>query len=172
MLLKDNQSRKSREQKFIEFYESLQIEYIVAELRYNIYPDGFRRNKSLEIMNGKKDRIFQIATQNRFKCIFEDFQIAEQSMFCKDMRERLYCQVYPKFNTPNFHYRDNDQKEKLSKYDIDCYYSVGSEFEIPYIGVGVLKKIKNDKIFIDVNNYGYEVYKNECQRFLKFLVNT
>jgi len=168
MSLKEN-SRKSREQKFIEFYESLQVEYIVAELRYNIYPEGFRKEKSLEIMKGKKERIFQIATKNRFKCIFKEFEIAGKSMFDSEMKERLYCKVFPKFSQPNFYYRDHVQKKQLGQYDEDCYYHIGSVFEIPYIGKGILKNKNSEKVFIDSNGSVLEVCKNECQRVFNFI---
>lgn len=143
--------KKSRDQKFYEFFEILQLEYIVAELRYKIYPEGFRKEKSLEIMKMKKEKIFDIAIRNRLDTIFEDICVGCNTFFSKKLRDKLYSQIYPERGFPNFIYRDDKHKSQLEKFDRKFYYFLGSEFITPE-GEGVLYDFdyENDNYYIRV----------------------
>jgi len=131
------EKRKSREQKFTEFYECIQLEYIVAELRYNIYPDGPRRDKSLEIMEAKKGRIIDMAIRNRSKVIFEGVKLGFQDLYSEKLRNDLYERVVGR-GVPDFMYRDSYQREKLTKYDLVNYFKYGKEFDAGILGSGTL----------------------------------
>lgn len=172
MLYKENNIRKSRELKFSEFFETLQIEYIIAELRYRIYPKGGRRNKSKDIMEGKYKKIADIAIRNHMDTIFKDIALGEKVFYSENLRNRLYGRVYPKFGYPNFVYRDVTQKNLLADFDRDCYYKIGSRFIVEGVGEGILKDVsENGLLLIDVDGvigvYDDEKIKRKFQELLK-----
>lgn len=140
MYRKEVESRRSREQKFYEFFESLQLEYITAELRYHIYPDGEKREKSKDIMNKKKEKIKDIATRNSIKTIFEDICVGRMVYFDPVLKERLYTQIIPSTGFPNFVYRDDIHRSQIEHLDKKFYYTIGEKFSV--MGVeGVLKTV-------------------------------
>jgi hypothetical protein len=140
MYRKEGESRRSREQKFYEFFESLQLEYITAELRYRIYPDGEKREKSKDIMEKKKEKIKDIATRNSIKTIFEDICVGCTVYFDPCLKERLYAQIIPPIGFPNFVYRDELHRSQIEHLDKKFYYTVGERFSV--MGVeGVLKAV-------------------------------
>jgi hypothetical protein len=169
-MLKDKEnSQKSREQKFHEFFEVLQLEYIVAELRYRIYPDGFRKEKSLEIMKMKKEKIFDIAIRNRMDTIFEDICMGCNTFYSKKLKDDLYNRVYsPEGGLPNFIYRDDKHKSQLEGYDIKFYYKKDVFFETPS-GRGVLVDydIQNDNFYIRCHGEVLTFSSNQIKRIFE-----
>jgi hypothetical protein len=119
--------RKSREQKFYEYFVTLQKEYIVAELRTKIYVDDVGRKKSEEIMQGKKKKVFDIAFKNRIKTIFEDMKVGSISLYDEELKKKLYNEIYG-HGYPNFIYRDEKQRQILSMRDKRSYYSKNNNF--------------------------------------------
>lgn len=152
--------RKSRDQKFTEFYESLQQEYVVAELRNLIYPEGQRKNKSLEIMEAKKKKILDISLRNRLGCIFEGTMLGVSDLYDSRLRKKIYDSIYPEFGTPCFVYRDDDQKSKLNSFDLKYYYKLESIFTTYNFKEGVLKKVdfmnKSCELYISGKNYSFD----------------
>lgn len=140
----NNSSRKSRDQKFFEFFVILQKEYIVAELRKKIYPDASGKAKSQEIMDGKKKKIFDIAFKNSIKTIFPDMKVGVTSLYDEELRIRLYKEVYNDKGMPNFIYRDDHQKSLLAEKDRKCYFMLGSEVRIEE-GIGIILEVYFDK---------------------------
>ena len=139
-------SRKSRDQRFFEFFITLQKEYIVAEIRKKIYPDIKGKEKSEEIMKGKKRKIYDMAVKNSLKTIFPDMKVGEVSLYDEQLRIDLYREIYGDCDFPNFIYRDDVQKQRLGFKDRKCYYSVGSDFKTPN-GIGILEEVNlDDKI--------------------------
>ena len=163
----NNDMRKSRDQKFITFFLILQKEYVVAELRKKIYPDAVGKAKSVEIMKGKKKKIFDIAMRNNLKTIFPDMKLGKISLYDVNLRIKIYKEIYGNGSPPNFIYRDNVQKEKLRNKDIKCYFMLQSEFRYPD-GVGYLQDVDFDKEvgFIKVGNEIKEYKFCEIQRIL------
>lgn len=146
--------QKSRDQKFNEFYESLQLEFIVAELRHQIYPDGFRRDKALEIMEGKKVKILDISIRNRSKTIFEGVKLGLVELYSEKLRDELYRKVIPEFGVPNFLYRDKVQYDALHLFDMKCWLKLGTEFMTKCGKVGTLIQfdLSNNTCIIKINN--------------------
>lgn len=140
MFKKKEEGLKSRDQKFCEFFEALQLEYIVAELRSKIYLDEEKRQKSLFIMEMKKKKIFDIAIRNAMKTIFEDCKIGSVSYYDGELRKRLYAYIYPEVGFPNFIYRDEVHRRKIEFLDRKFYYSYGSMFRTPD-GIGLIKNV-------------------------------
>lgn len=157
--------RKSREQNFKDFFESLQMEYIVAELRYKIYPENKqsnfcdRKQKSLDIMNEKKKRIIDIAIKNKMNTIFDDIFIGSLCLFDMENKTRLYSNIYTPYGLPNFIYRDDHQRSILEKYDKLNYYTKGESFDVQYLGVGTLINydLITEECIVEVNG---ELFKN------------
>lgn len=139
MYRKDSKDvRKSRDQKFYEFFETLQKEWIVAELRRKIYSNSQKKKKSEEIMRGKFAKIKDIAIRNRLATIFPEMGDIDPCFYDEQLRKKLYDEIYPEKGFPNFIYRDDKHKDQLEKYDIKNYFWLGSEFKTCE-GIGTLQ---------------------------------
>ncbi len=157
----NQEARKSRNQKFYEFFIVLQKEYIVAELRKKIYPDITGKSKSDEIMAGKKKKVFDMAMKNRIGTIFPDMALGEMSLYDEKLRIKLYREIYGDGGLPNFIYRDKNQEDKLGKKDRNCYWMLGAEVRIGS-DVGSLQEVDFDK------NIGYiKIGKSVLERDLQ-----
>jgi len=135
---------KSRNLTIFEYFEKLQLEYIVAELRKKIYP-VIRDKKYYErVMKAKKEKILDIASRNTLPSIF-DTEIDEG-----DTRIEMYQKIYKEEGLPKFLYRDetdrdrmmyvNDQGGSAKEYsykelDIINYYMKGSEVKVILEGI-------------------------------------
>ena len=105
---------KSRKISFIEYFESLQREYVVSELRYKIYSNEkdkqYYRDRE---MLGKRQKIEDISLRNNLENIF-----TSEYLRCK-----FYDEVYNKSGLPNFLYRDENDKAKRGNLDIYNYFA-------------------------------------------------
>lgn len=160
----ESHKRKSRDQKFFEFFIILQKEYIVAELRKKIYPDSMGKAKSEEIMNGKREKIFDIAMKNNLKTIFPDMKLGTVFLYDEGLRVKLYREIYGDGGLPNFIYRDDRQKEKLGDKDKKCYFMLGSEVKVESY-VGTIQQVDFD------NNICYIKVGREIKGFCIDLVS-
>lgn len=113
-------SKKSRNLSTFQFFEQLQLEYIVAELRKKIYPSVKDKNYYKRVMKFKKEKIEDISTRNTLPSIFTDLS-------CKD---DLYKRVYNEIGPPTFYYRDEDHKNEFGEQDLANYFLVGSEVKV------------------------------------------
>ena len=152
MFKKEGESRKSRDQKFREFFEILQLEYIVAELRYRIYLDEEKKQKSLDIMEMKKKKILDMAVRNSLKTIFEDCRIGCTSYFDPELKKNLYARIYPEIGFPNFIYRDDMHRKQIEFLDKKFYFAHGTVLSTPD-GEGCVKwlDIPTDTVKVEVN---------------------
>jgi len=168
MELYNSDKRKSRDQKFNEFFIILQKEYIVAELRKKIYPDVVGKDKSKEIMAGKKKKIFDIAMKNGLKTIFPNMKLGETSLYDEELRTKLYREVYGDNGLPNFIYRDKVQESKLSHKDRKCYFMLGSEIITKEGKVGTLQivDLENEFGYVKVRDKSIKYNLNEIRRIL------
>jgi hypothetical protein len=164
----NDNKRKSRDLGFNKYFITLQLEYIVAELRKKIYPDLSGKNKSKEIMAGKMKKIKDIAMRNSLKTIFPDFNLGEVSMYDEDLRIKLYREIYGG-HYPNFIYRDDDQKRKLGYKDKKCYYMLGTEFQIidtNKTGTLQVVDIENNVCYMRVGDEAIKYKLSEIKRIL------
>lgn len=141
----NTEKRKSRNQKFYEYFITLQKEFIVAELRKKIYPDTTGKAKSEEIMIGKRTKVFDMSIKNSMGTIFPDMFIGSKSLYDEKLRIQLYREIYNEFGLPNFIYRDKIQEEKLGLKDRNCYWMFGSEIATRDKKVGSLQSIDFNK---------------------------
>jgi hypothetical protein len=154
----NSNKRKSRDQKFFEFFITLQKEYIVAEIRKKIYPDIHGKEKSQEIMSGKKKKIFDMAIKNSIKTIFPDMKVGGMSLYDEQLRIDLYREIYKDKGFPDFIYRDDTQRLRLEYKDKKCYYYPDSDFKTSK-GIGILRDTDFD------NNICHIEIKGELEEF-------
>lgn len=112
---------KGRNLTFEEFFETLQLEYIVAELRWKIYSSEKDKTYYKEReMDGKKVTIQEISSRNNFKDIFNDL----------DTQNKYYSQIYNEWGLPNFIYRNQEDRETRRKIDIYNFFKRGIEVSV------------------------------------------
>lgn len=163
----NSNKRKSRDQRFFEFFITLQKEYIVAEIRKKIYPDIHGKEKSQEIMLGKKRKIFDMAIKNSIKTIFPDMKIGEMSLYDEQLKIDLYREIYGEKGIPNFIYRDDSQRDRLAFKDKRCYFAPDSDFKTPD-GIGILRDVdfENNLCHIEIKGELKEFSMSEVSRIL------
>lgn len=159
--------RKSRDQKFYEYFITLQKEFIVAEIRKKIYPDLKGKEKSEEIMKGKKKKIFDIAMKNNLKTIFPDMKVGLITLYDEQLRIDLYREIYGNGGLPDFIYRDDHQKQKLGFKDKKCYFYLGSDVSVED-GIGTIQQVdfENDLCYIKTKNGVSKYPMNKITRIL------
>lgn len=114
---------KSRKITFIEFFDNLQREYIVAELRSKIYSNEKDKKYYIEReMAGKRQKIEDISAKNNLDNIF-----SSSFLKCK-----FYEEIYNKTGLPNFIYRDDLDKSKRGVLDVYNYFSKGTLVNVLY----------------------------------------
>jgi hypothetical protein len=116
-----NKAVKTRDQSILEFFETLQIEYFICEVRRKIYPAKSDKSYYEKLMAYKKSRILDIAERNKFPTIFDD---EETKRYYRGL-------VYPDEGLPKF---------PMSAKDLHNYY-------LPTTGVRFYEgKVKTGKI--------------------------
>lgn len=145
--------QKNRNLNFVEFFEILQIEYIVSELRSLIYPKGKDKKYYKEKeMKGKREKIIKISSKNKFKDIFND----------TITRDLYYRRVYNDWGLPNFVYRDELDKESRSKSDVFNYFKIGLEVSVKLRDSTIIKGVV---VFVDFEK-GLVKVKTGEQKYL------
>lgn len=117
---------KNRNISIAQYLETLQKEYLVAEIRNKIYPKISDKKFWKKVMLGKKEKIEDICFRNNIKSIFDDVEI----------KKRVYSEVYNESGLPNFSYKDDAQRfgegtfPGLEETDIKNYYSIDSDVKV------------------------------------------
>lgn len=137
----ESKAAKSRHLPILEFFENLQVEYIVADLRHKIYPKLKDKAYWNRVKDGKKATIEKLADKNSIPSIFSDSQ----------MLSEFNKKVYRPVSHPNFVYRDENHKLEQEFYDLKYYYAQGSDVRIDTEDRGVLIG-KISKEFIPYQN--------------------
>lgn len=115
----ENNNIKTRDLSYYQYFNQLQLEFIVAELRKKIYPSQKDKLYYQKVMEGKRKRIEDIALRNSLKSIF----ISEEE------KNNKYQQIYTS-PFPQFLYRDEREREKQEYKDKIFYYMKGSEVKV------------------------------------------
>lgn len=144
--LKLEKTVKTRNQSALEYFESIQIEYICAELRSKIYSKAKDKEYWKKVCLGKKQKIEDFVDRNHLPSIFTD----------SDLNTFLNSKVYLLNRTPNFVYRDEEQKESQHHLDLIYYYSKDSDVRIHtddevFVGKVVSYRAFNKTILIDID---------------------
>lgn len=103
----------------LEYYERLQYEYLIAELRSKIYSSSKDRTYYRDrVMVGKRSNIEDISKRNNLPSIFTS----------TDVYDIYYNQIYVD-SYPNFMYADECEQLQFEQRDREEYYGQG-EFVI------------------------------------------
>lgn len=116
--------KKNRNLSVAEYFLIIQKEYLIAEFRKKIY---FSKNDKIyyqRVMDGKRNKINDIAKRNRLDSIFNNSEKMEE------MRDELF----DKLGKPKF---------EMSPTDIENYYASGNEFSFRG-DIWILDQIKED----------------------------
>jgi len=104
-----------------DYFERLQLEYIVCELRKKIYPSIKDQKYYERVMGYKKDKIDDISLRNQgLPTIFTS----------KRTKVELYNRIYNKHGLPNFIYRNAEHQKESYESDRVNYYSINSIVKI------------------------------------------
>lgn len=129
-------SQKNRDLSILEFFECLQKEYFVAEVRKKIYPSPKDKAYYKKVMAFKKEKINDIAFKNKLQSIFTD----------DDIRNQYINEVYPDLGLPKF---------ELTTQDIINYYGVDADVKINidgkiYFGKIVRAELKKNIVYVKI----------------------
>lgn len=114
---------KSRHQSIYEYLDSLQLEYVVADLRSKIYCRQTDKIFWSGIKEFKKQKINELSSRNLLPNIFNDRDIL------KGIEERVYVGL----DYPNFFYNPGDKGiEKRRYWDLYNYYRENVEVRFLY----------------------------------------
>jgi hypothetical protein len=107
----DNNKRQS----IIDYFNTLQVEYLISEIRKKIYPTSSDKRHYEKVMGLKKDKIEDIAAKNSLKSIFNS----------ADKKAEFISSMYPVKGLPNFgkHLKDQDVTNYYSKNALVKVYS-------------------------------------------------
>lgn len=116
--------KKNRNLSVAEYFLIIQKEYLIAEFRKKIY---FSKNDKIyyqRVMDGKKNKINDIAQRNRLDSIFNN----------SEKMEEMRAELFDKLGKPKF---------EMSPVDIENYYASGNEFSFRG-DIWILDQIKED----------------------------
>lgn len=122
---------KSRNLSVHEFFEQLQLEYVVLDLRRKIYPSVNDKDYYKRVMGQKREKIEDIASKNYLPTIFDD----------PEVKKHKEAEVYRPFGMPNFIYKDEEHKARFAPLDRKYYYLPESEVRITVEGEMKVGKI-------------------------------
>lgn len=129
----ESKKSKSRNLSIYEFFNVLQIEYIVAELRVRIYPKKKDKDYWSKVKEGKQ-RIFEsIAEKNHLPTVLTD----------EEMKRVFEQKVYAPEGFPNFLYKNEENKKAQEPFDLIYYYSKGAEVRYDWFGETKIGKIRS-----------------------------
>ena len=116
--------KKNRNLSVAEYFLIIQKEYLIAEFRKKIY---FSKNDKIyyqRVMEGKRNKINDIAKRNRLDSIFNN----------SEKMEEMRAELFDKLGKPKF---------EMSPTDIENYYASGNEFSFRG-DIWILDQIKED----------------------------
>lgn len=122
--MNQEETKESRKLSTYQYFEVLQIEWLVADLRCRIFTNEKDKAYWRKVREGKKAKIESIADKNRLPTIFSD----------DDLRREMDNRIYNEFTYPNFHYKDESHKQTQGYWDLMNYYSKSSEVRFDHCG--------------------------------------
>ncbi len=126
---------KTRNQSLYEYLESLQLEYIQAELRRKIYWKKKDKRFWSKVLEFKKEKIEDIVSRNGLPSIFNDDIV----------REQLRRKVINDIGFPTFVYRNEEELFSLGETDFRCYFNLNAEVKVLIgngrVGIGKIVKV-------------------------------
>lgn len=126
---------KSRHLSIYQYFEALQVEYLIADLRFRIATKAKDKEYWKKVKDGKKQNIEAIADRNQLPTVFTD----------SDLKAELERRIYGCGSYPNFHYRDESSKQLQGYWDLIHYYKPGTEVRFEWFSEVKVGRIKNYK---------------------------
>lgn len=130
---------KSRNLSVYEFFQALQLEWIVADLRTRIYPKKKDKEYWAKVKEGKRIIIESIAEKNHLPTIFSD----------DEMKRAFETKVYLPSGPPNFIYKDEANKKAQEPFDLTYYFHKGSDVRFEWYQEMKVGKVKSYVTFAD-----------------------
>lgn len=112
--------KKSRHLSIFDLFETLQIEFIVAELRHKTYPRIKDKIYWKKVMDGKKASIEKIAEKNSLPTIFTD----------QEKLREFEKKVYRDQSYPIYVYKNEENRQTQEYFDLQYYYYPNSEVRV------------------------------------------
>jgi len=109
--------RQERQLSTYQYFEILQVEWLVADLRCRIFKSEKDQSYWHRVREGKRVKIESIAEKNKLPTIFTD----------DDLKRDLEHRIYNDFTYPIFHDIAETHKQKQGYWDLLNYYSKGIE---------------------------------------------
>ena len=122
--MKYNETKKSKSRNLgiYQFFEIIQLEAIVADLRSKIYPRIKDKNYWKKVYEYKKKTTSDIAERNKAE------GVELPSIFTDEEVLKSYkSKIFGEGGYPKFLYKDKEQELQLSYYDSQNYYARGSD---------------------------------------------
>lgn len=114
-------SQKDKNQSILEFYEALQLEYFICEIRRKIYISQKDKNYYKKVMDFKRSKIEDLSLKNGIPSIFSN----------EDIKIEYIKRTYPKCGLPEFIKCYNNTKLAMwTDNDNSHYYSIGKDIKI------------------------------------------
>lgn len=139
---------KTRHLTMTAYFEQLQLEYIVAELRKKIYPKIKDKNYYQRVAEQKRNNIEDIASRNKIPSIFND----------NNTKDLFYNKVYNEWGPPAFLYKDDAHKMEYENWDLINYYLKDNDVKFRlegqdqiFLGKIINFDLKNKEITIKEN---------------------
>lgn len=144
--MESQKKSKSRNLSVYEYFNVLQLEWIVADLRIRLYPKKKDKEYWAKVREGKRVIIESIAEKNHLPTIFSD----------GEMKTSFEAKIYLPEGVPNFVYKDEDNRKAQEPFDLIYYFSKGSEVRYDWYGDVRVGKIKSYVPFADTLAVEYE----------------
>lgn len=128
---------RSRKLSIFEFFEILQVEYLVCDLRVRLYTQKRDKEYWRKVAEGKKSTIESIAEANSLPTIFTD----------NDLKVDLQKRIFKPKGFPDFHYKDENQKMMQEVLDLVHYFNKDADVRAEVYGETKVGKIKFYKPF-------------------------
>lgn len=159
--MEEIKKKKSRSLTVYQFFQVLQIEWLVADLRVRIYPSKKEKDYWTKVKEGKRQIIEDIATKNYLPTIFSD----------SEMFRIFQNKVFVEKGHPNFHYKDDFYKVQQEPLDLFHYFRKDAEvrFEVyEEMKVGIIKNYlpETDKVDVEFEGQTFSLPISEVTRIL------
>lgn len=153
---------QSRKLTTYQYFEVLQIEWLVADLRCRIFTNDKDKAYWRKVREGKKAKIESISDKNKLPNIFTD----------DSLKREIENRIYNEFTYPNFHYKDEEHKQAQGYWDLLHYYSKNSEVRFEHYGeiqVGNIVDYTPFSLEIRIQTKAKEVVTSPIHKVMRIL---